>query len=86
VINRLLNLCKFNTEFIELVELNKIMIARGSHDIILFNLLNKFSIELTVIQYPLFPIFCGSKYSAIFSVNQFTLNLRLYMYTTLILD
>jgi hypothetical protein len=32
------------------------MLARGSHNIILFNLCNKFSIELTLIQYPLYII------------------------------
>jgi hypothetical protein len=30
------------------------MFARGSHNIILINSCNKFSIELTLIQYPLF--------------------------------
>jgi hypothetical protein len=54
VINRILNSSKFITEFIALVELNNIMPARGSHNIILFNPCNKFSIELTPIQYPLY--------------------------------
>jgi hypothetical protein len=54
VINRILNSCKFKTEFIALVEYNNIMLAIGSHNIILFNSCNKFSIELTLIQYPLF--------------------------------
>jgi hypothetical protein len=54
VINRILNSCKFHTEFIALVEENNIMLARGSHNIILFNSCNKFSMELTLIQYPLY--------------------------------
>jgi hypothetical protein len=32
------------------------MLARGSHNINLFNSCNKFSIELTLIQYPLYHI------------------------------
>jgi hypothetical protein len=52
VINRILNSCKFITEFIALVEQNNIMLARGSHNIILFNS----CIELTLIQYPLYMI------------------------------
>jgi hypothetical protein len=32
------------------------MLARGSHNIIVFNSFNKFSIKLTLIQYPLYSI------------------------------
>jgi chromosome segregation ATPase len=34
------------------------MLARGSHNITLFNLFNKFTINLTLIQYPLFVQLC----------------------------
>jgi hypothetical protein len=33
------------------------MLARGSHNIILFNSFNKLSMELTLIEYPLYKIF-----------------------------
>jgi hypothetical protein len=52
VIKRILLTCNFITEFIELVDSNNIMLARGSHNIIVFNSCNKFSIELTLILYP----------------------------------
>jgi hypothetical protein len=47
VINRILNSCKIITEFIALVEKHNIILAIGSHNIILFNSCSKFSIELT---------------------------------------
>jgi hypothetical protein len=59
VINAIIYSCRFNTKFIDLVELYKIMLSSsGSHDIILLSLFNKFSkfIKFKLIQYTLYGI------------------------------
>ena len=53
VIKRILNSCRFITEYIHLAESYDIMLAKASNNILLFNLFNTFNIEPILILYPL---------------------------------